>query len=295
MVSVVITTHNRLERLKRAVESVLSQTYENIELIVVDDASTDGTREWCGTQSDFRYIWIKKEESNGACRARNKGLASANGVYIAFLDDDDEWVPEKIEKQINAMNEDIDIVSARWLVQTKRGRWLLAMTGIEDWSMERLLMRCWCGATSVPLLRASAVREVGGFDEDVVKGQDHDLWIRMIRAGSHAAVVETPLVRYYYSEDSTFTTTDRLKLSTDRKVKVYAELYEKYHASKSYVLNDTACSLLLQKDLAGYFKYKIKALTWSPLSKYNLLELGYLRNKLRGRDDLLVPYERDAG
>lgn len=94
LVSAIITTHNRLSLLKRAVESALSQTYKNIEVIVVDDASTDGTPEYCN-ELPLRYIYIPKEESRGGNHARNLGILAAKGEYVAFLDDDDYWLPRK--------------------------------------------------------------------------------------------------------------------------------------------------------------------------------------------------------
>ncbi|WP_288911006.1 glycosyltransferase family 2 protein, partial [uncultured Thomasclavelia sp.] len=88
LVSAIITTHNRLELLKRAIQSVYNQTYSNIELIVVDDASDDGTKEWAEQQS-FKFIYIPKEKSKGGNYARNLGIKSSHGKYVAFLDDDD--------------------------------------------------------------------------------------------------------------------------------------------------------------------------------------------------------------
>ena len=105
LVSVIITTHNRQELLSRAIESVLLQSYQNIECIVVDDASEDGTKEYCESIESINYVRISKDESKGGNYARNLGIKNALGEYIAFLDDDDYWLPEKIEKQINLLIE----------------------------------------------------------------------------------------------------------------------------------------------------------------------------------------------
>lgn len=109
-VSAIITTHNRKVLLKRSIESVFSQTYPNIELIVVDDASTDGTDDYCKVLS-LRYIYISKQESKGGNYARNLGIKAATGEYVAFLDDDDYWLPSKIEKQVTLLeNSDCELV-----------------------------------------------------------------------------------------------------------------------------------------------------------------------------------------
>ena len=100
LVSAVIITHNRKDLVMRAIESVLTQTYTNIECIVVDDASTDGTVELLSSSEDINYIYIPKSESRGGNHARNVGIAASHGVYVAFLDDDDYWLPTKIEKQL---------------------------------------------------------------------------------------------------------------------------------------------------------------------------------------------------
>lgn len=102
MVSVIVTTHNRKVLLKRAVESVLLQTFTDYECIIVDDASDDGTALFLESINDkrFRYIVITKEESKGGNYARNLGIKNSMGEYIAFLDDDDVWQPKKLELQV---------------------------------------------------------------------------------------------------------------------------------------------------------------------------------------------------
>lgn len=91
LVSAIITTHNRAELLTRAIESALGQTYREIEVIVVDDASTDNTREVC-EKYPIHYIHIPKAESRGGNYARNLGIRAVKGEYCAFLDDDDYWL-----------------------------------------------------------------------------------------------------------------------------------------------------------------------------------------------------------
>ena len=99
LVSAIITTHNRKKMVGRAIESVLCQTYKNLECIVVDDASDESAESVCKSYP-VHYIYIPKEESTGGNHARNVGIMKAKGKYVAFLDDDDYWLPTKIEKQV---------------------------------------------------------------------------------------------------------------------------------------------------------------------------------------------------
>ncbi len=110
MVSVIIPTYNRAYCLKRSIESVLAQTYNDLELIIVDDGSTDHTKEIVSQMADpkIRYVY---QEHSGACFARNRGINEANGEYIAFQDSDDYWHPMKLEMQMECMcQEQADIV-----------------------------------------------------------------------------------------------------------------------------------------------------------------------------------------
>ena len=99
MVSVIIPTYNRGSLIGRAIVSVLNQTYKDIEVLVIDDASTDYTETVVDSIKDERLHYYKLEKNGGACRARNVGISKAQGEYIAFLDSDDEWMSNKIELQ----------------------------------------------------------------------------------------------------------------------------------------------------------------------------------------------------
>ena len=103
LVSVIIPTRNRVEMLCRAVNSVLSQTFDNLECIVVDDESHDNTEKVINSFEDDRLKYFRHEKNKGASAARNTGIRQSQGEFIAFLDDDDEWLDEKLEKQVNLL------------------------------------------------------------------------------------------------------------------------------------------------------------------------------------------------
>jgi glycosyltransferase involved in cell wall biosynthesis len=98
-VSVIIPTHNRPDRLPRAVASVLNQTFRDVEIVIVDDASADDAAEVVARQ-DPRIRYVRHGSPKGACGARNTGIRLARGEFVGFLDDDDEWLPEKLQRQV---------------------------------------------------------------------------------------------------------------------------------------------------------------------------------------------------
>ena len=199
LVSAVITTHNRLELLKRAVKSVQDQTYRNMELIVVDDTSTDGTKGYCEAQ-DFTYIYIPKEESRGGNHARNMGILAAHGEYIAFLDDDDYWFADKIEKQMAVMeSNDCELVHCgrRDEIITKDGikyRDKLPKP-IQCGDCSRKVLQEISATTTNILVKRQALLDVGLFDEDLRFWQEYELLIRLAQRKPFCCVHE-PLSMY---------------------------------------------------------------------------------------------------
>lgn len=183
LVSAIITTHNRKELLPRAIESVLSQTYSNIECIVVDDKSNDGTNMLCKNYP-INYIYIPPEESKGGNYARNKGILEAKGEYVAFLDDDDYWLPEKIEKQVQLIEK-----KNCELVHCGRRLEIINRNTVEyqdllpnplDWGdMSKRILFTICTTTTNILVKKQALLDVGLFDEELKFWQEYELTIRL--------------------------------------------------------------------------------------------------------------------
>ena len=183
LVSAIITTHNRCDLLVRAIESVLSQTYSEMECIVVDDASEDETPEIC-KRYPVIYIQIPKEESRGGNYARNLGIKASKGEYCAFLDDDDYWLPTKIEKQV-------DLIEKKEceLVYCGRTLEIVEKTGISY--RDRLTNPQNCGDMKIKILntittvttcilaKRQALLDVGLFDENLRFWQEYELTIRL--------------------------------------------------------------------------------------------------------------------
>lgn len=198
LVSVVITTHNRDKLLRRAIESVLNQTHKEIECIVVDDASD--------TISDVKelypidYIYISRENSRGGNHARNVGLYKARGEYVAFLDDDDYWLPDKIEKQLELMQKKNCAlvycgISIEQIGQDRvEHKDLYPLTNYQGDVSKKILYNI-CTSTSCIFAKRRLVLETGGFDENLRFWQEYDLLIRLAQKGQFFFVNE-PLVGY---------------------------------------------------------------------------------------------------
>jgi glycosyltransferase involved in cell wall biosynthesis len=206
LISVVIPTYNRKERVTRAVKSVLTQTISNLECIVVDDCSTDGTEQAITAISDERIHFYRHDENQGGSAARNTGIRMAEGEYIAFLDSDDEWYPEKLESQVGLLeSRPEEWVAAYCGVERNRvnslarlfGKYFPETTGIEGGEevIPRVLsMELAVYAGSTLLVRRETVVELGGFDESFPRHQDLEFVVRVLQQGK-LGYVEEVLVR----------------------------------------------------------------------------------------------------
>jgi glycosyltransferase involved in cell wall biosynthesis len=200
-VSVIIPTHNRAALVGTALRSVLAQTFQDFEVLVVDDGSSDDTSELCRQFPDARIRWLRHDTARGGGAARNTGITHSRGQYIAFLDDDDEWFPEKLARQMEVMlaspPEVAGVYSGYLIVDraTKRVRGRMIPTRRGD-LQAALLQSNPIGGSSSVLLKKSALERAGLFDERLPSFQDRDLWIRISREFHFDYVVE-PLLNYY--------------------------------------------------------------------------------------------------
>lgn len=207
LVSIIITTHNRKELLKKAIVSATKQTYENIECIIVDDASTDGTKEMLDSMSKeyiIRYIRISSEESRGGNYARNKGIIAARGTLIAFLDDDDEWLETKIEKQVDVLNRNLEIgvVSCGRIREYNfRKRVFGDVNTIPEGDLSLRIWEKIPFTTSTILVKKDLLIEVGMFDEKLKFWQEYELLIRLCQVAKVGVVRENLVVYRIIDKD----------------------------------------------------------------------------------------------
>lgn len=204
MISVIITKCDRpLHYLERAVRSVLTQTYLLIELIIVDSGENiDDARRYIDSISNgqTKPILIWSRGASGPV-ARNIGALASNGKFLAFLDDDDEWRPDKLEKQIAYFDDGCSIVYANYESIDERGekRYFFEKDPISSDLNIRILGENVIGCTSIPLLSKESFLSVGGFDDSFKSNQEWDLWIRMLQTGSAEYCPVVAGTKYYNS------------------------------------------------------------------------------------------------
>jgi len=181
-VSVVIPVFNRPASVRRAIESVLAQTCQDFEIVVVDDGSTDTTVAAVAALADPRITVIRHQRNRGGSAARNTGIAAGSAPYVAFLDSDDEWLPVKLERQLalfERSGERLGLVYAGTERVFADGRVDRIIPRRPHDVTRALLTENVIGETSVGMVRRAALDETGGFDESLPASQDMDLWLRI--------------------------------------------------------------------------------------------------------------------
>jgi glycosyltransferase involved in cell wall biosynthesis len=224
-VSVILPTYNRAHLIARAIRSVLDQTYRDFEIIVVDDP-TDNTGEIVRIFKDERIRYIKRDTRKGAGAARNTGIAAARGKYIAFQDSDDEWLPEKLEKQMKIMEAappEVGVVYTDMLRIYENGKtryW--HSPNITDGSLIDPKTSDYQAADlgiQSTVIKKECFDKIGLLDEEIPAFEDLEFFIRLTRHYGFLHIKE-PLVKYYE--------TPGLSSNADRTAVAQNLLFEKY-------------------------------------------------------------------
>lgn len=182
LISVIIPTHNRHGMVLRAVDSVLNQSYKNLELIVVDDGSTDKTADYLRRYDDARLKYVYQKNC-GVSAARNLGVSQAHADWICFLDSDDVWRRHKLSEQLRFHNQNRQFLISQtddvWIRNSVRvNKMKIHDVRVGDIFKESL-RRCLICCSSV-MIKKSLFDEVGGFDETLVTCEDYDLWLKVL-------------------------------------------------------------------------------------------------------------------
>ncbi|ACO79163.1 Glycosyl transferase, family 2 protein [Azotobacter vinelandii CA] len=204
LVSVYIPTRNRLEKLERALRSVLGQTYANHEILVCDDASTDGTFERISrlARSERKIRYLRNPAPRGACSARNLGIFAARGEFITGLDDDDEFTPDRLETLLDAWDDGYAFVCSNFWSQ-RPGQRLRAYYPLQaqTFTLRQLLLKNL--ATNQVLTRTGRLQDIGGFREGVRRLQDWDTWLRLCSGyGGRFHRARTPLYVMHHDHEA---------------------------------------------------------------------------------------------
>jgi glycosyltransferase involved in cell wall biosynthesis len=289
LVSVIITTFQRKRELINAIDSVVAQTYPNLEIIIVDDNGIGkANQKWIEHKVKNEYlnhklIYLKHEVNKGLPSARNTGINIAMGEFISFLDDDDEWLPTKIEKQIKLFYQlplNYGIVSCGWnfidLVNQKNKIKFPQVKG----NVNKFLGLNYFSPPSMIMIRANLLKAIGGFDENFLWRQDIELYYRLSFI-CEFEYVEEVLVNYYFHKNSMSTNFNRKlffiekfiekhKLSLQNNKTPWSEIHERkgdleisigknIEGFKSYwiaISNRPLRVILILKMLIGIFKIR---------------------------------------
>ncbi|GGE99182.1 glycosyl transferase [Aliidongia dinghuensis] len=217
LVSVVIPSFNRRHCLPRAIASVVAQSHPALEIIVVDDGSTDGTAEWAaGFSCPVPFRFHPLERNMGAAAARNRGIDLAEGTYVAFLDSDDVWHPEKIARQLAALEASGPRYGAAYTgiaSLTEAGQPCGVSRATEAGDIRLALMNHnVVGSTSCALVRRDLLKAVGGFVPTLKSCQDWELWVRLSAITRFACVPEL-LTTLYIAPNGRITSSGRNRLT----------------------------------------------------------------------------------
>ncbi len=180
-ISVIIPSFNREKTVVRAINSVLEQNYPNIELIVVDDGSSDNTATIL-KKKYLKSLILLEQTNQGVSSARNRGVEQSSGKWIAFLDSDDYWHPKKLAYQIQALEllPDLKILQTQeiWIRNGRRVNPRIKHKKPKGWIFNKSLKLCCISPSSV-LIEKALFCDAGGFDEDLLACEDYDLWLRI--------------------------------------------------------------------------------------------------------------------
>ena len=279
-VSVIIPTYNRADLLPRAIDSALNQTYKDFELIIVDDGSTDNTKkiveEYQKKDERIKYLW--EENSSGPARPYNLALKQCQGEYIAFLDSDDVWLPEKLEKQI-AIFEEYDgkinlglVICEAYVVDLDRndiGRLTFPynenLLGPEKFGL--FFEKFGIISLSCVVIKKEVFKNIGYFDEKFKVSADVDIYSRILK-NSPIYFLKEPLVKYTQSDRSLSNEQFWIKQMPEYKyfLEKYEDDFKKSPEAKSRFLRNIGTFYTLNNNSRMARKYFKEAIKNNPLS-----------------------------
>jgi len=276
IVSIIVPSYNRADFLPRAIKSILSQAFKDFEVIVVDDCSTDNTREVVSSFNDERIRYIRHDSNKGAGAARNTGIKDAKASYIAFLDSDDEWLPEKLGEQINriqSLPNKVGVVYCnRNVIIEKTGRIKnIPIPRARGNAHAEILRYCALPSCST-LIRKICFEKVGFFDETLPCLEDWEMWMRVSKHYEVDLIQKVLAKSYIHGEQLTTEPEGKIQARETILRKHYDDLAE--HPS---ILTDHLNRLGILHVTIGNFGtargYLVKSIRKRPLQRFAYLHL----------------------
>ena len=251
VVSIIIPTYNRANLIGKSISSVLNQTFKNFEVIVIDDGSIDDTERVVKSFNDPRIKYIKCEKNKGACAARNVGIEIAKGKYIAFQDSDDEWLPEKLERQMRifkTLPQESIVYTGFWRIKNNKKTYVpLDRVKQKEGNIYKELLRGNFVSTQTLLVKKECFEKLGMFDKNLPRFQDWDLVLRLAKYYNFKFIDE-PLALCYFTSKSISTDSNALlKAFKIIEEKYFKDLSDKLLAKHYFRVGNSLC-------LGGEFK-----------------------------------------
>lgn len=282
-VSGVITTYKRnADVVEKAIGSMLAQTYPLKEIIVVDDNFDDSEfckpiKDMCAKYDIVRYV--KQDGNKGACAARNLGIKNSTGEYIGFLDDDDEWLPEKTEKLLKVF---ADRGDEKLGMTYCGGIRLVAETGEtkdyyntdvieEDVTFDKMLLCDRVGSTSIPLIKKEVFDNVGGFWEEQPARQDYEMWLRISTKYGISGIKDKLFVHTLHQGEQISKSSKRSYAGFNNIYRRYKKYYKKNIEAELSVIHN----ILANSDKRSFYDFLLRM-----RNEYLLIK----RRLLKGRD-----------
>jgi glycosyltransferase involved in cell wall biosynthesis len=280
LISVIIPAYNASKTIQETIDSVLSQTLQDFEIIVIDDGSIDSTVEIVSSIQDHRLKVFSYPNAKQAA-SRNRGFAHSTGEFISFLDADDLWTPNKLEAQLKALQDNPQAaVAYSWShCIDEKGKFLReASHSTSSGDVYAKLLLCdFLDNGSNPLIRRQALLEVGGFDESLPPAEDWDMWLRLA-ARYHFVAVPYPHILYRQSPSSASANLRRMAAACERVIEL------------AFDRAPNSLQHLKRHSLANLYKYLVyRCFEWFPIRRRESLVAGkFLWKAVRNDPSLLL-------
>ena len=278
-ISVIIPVFNGEKTIKETIDSILNQTFKDIEIIIINDGSTDATLATIKEISDSR-IKVFSYSNAGLSASRNRGISQAKGEYISFIDADDLWTPDKLELQWQALQKNPQAtVAYSWTDYIDQSSKFLKpgrRIKVNGDAFSKLLVTNFLENGSNPLISKEALEKVGGFDESLTAAEDKDMWLRLA-ANYEFVCVEKPQILYRTSTTSMSTNLNRQEAES---LKVIERAFSNPKAEKLQHLKKQSLSHLYQ-----YLTFK--AIEASPKQRHTFTAINFLWNWIKNNPSVL--------
>lgn len=300
--SVIVAVYNGAKTLTQTIESILSQTYDNFELLLIDDGSTDESKNLIEKYLEDERVKYFKKQNGGVASARNFGIERATGEVIGFCDQDDQWLPQKLEKQIPLFSDpDVGLVYS-WVDIDRHGKRECSTPEFEGECFEALLNRNFVSCCTA-MVRRTVLNQVNGLDEsrELHGVDDRHLWLKVARI-SKLAVAKTPLAIYFIHGENYSLDNKKMLIADLSCIEKIASIEDltprekslcknaKYNAYKHYANNflyrnspqlSASCFLSAWKVKPWHFESLVAASLLSVMPSNLLIKLKQTKNRVQ--------------